>query len=1000
MNPHSALEKSVNWLLNNSLQAGVLGLLVLLVQWIFRRQLTSRWRFTLWWVVMVRLLLPFGPESAVSVFNFFRPAIALAGPRKYAPVQPAAPAEKTVTQISPGPAARVENSLPSPSEPRAPASGEPDSFQHAGRTPALPGTIPRHALSFDEFLIPGLTGLWLAGVLTLSGCVLAQLLRFRKQLSRAVAPPAGPNNARAERGQPCPREVRQAAAEPRGQGCPRSSPALLELLDDCRRELGVARRVELLETDAVTSPALFGFFELRLLLPRGLAEKFTPRELRYIFLHELAHVKRGDPWINWLVTILQIVHWFNPLVWLGFARLRADRELACDELALLRAGEKAGTSYGETIIKLLEGLSRPRAIPGLVGILEDKKQMRRRISMIANFHKPSRWSALAVVLLLALAAAALTDAQTENPSTSRSSRREEAQTSRSSKSTDGESQSLLTSAATVQKDSETNSVADTSRPDLKGAVQAKGGAALPASVFIATAAPKTGTSTFCPSCYADCRKSAKADAKGDFQIESLDPQLTFHVLAVAKGYKPKFVSKVDPAKGPVNIELEPIESSDATPEHSLRGRVVDAKGEPIEGAVVEMEGVRTKDGGGGWGAIPGVDPLAVTDGRGEFLITAKDPFDMMDVKVAARTFADKGFIKLPSGDKRNELVMTEGAALKGRVLLDGKPLKGVSIGVSGVDRSAGEYIGHFEVGTDTNGGFMLVNLPPDADYFIYGLMSTMKQSGAIPIQKIHSAKDGGTTDAGNLLVGPAHRLAGRVVLSDGEPVPAKTRLLVSREQAWDSMQLTLDQDGNFDAAGVPLETISLSVRLKDYHVSGQNISVDQLNPFQLIGRVDHDITNLVFMLEKGPDPQPDYSHVDPDYGQSRQRSLRGAEGVPDHSREWIVSGRVLDSETKQPVQNFRVTPGQPDNFNRTAWNTLRAVAGSNGNYFTYVSKRVAEPLLKVEAEGYLPESAALLPHDATNVDFVLKKGSGPAGFVVTPDGKPAVEATVVLLGDD
>src|ERR1022692_2918822 len=114
MNPHSALEKSVNWLLNNSLQAGVLGLLVLLVQWIFRRQLTSRWRFTLWWVVIVRLLLPFGPESAVSVFNFFRPAIALAGPRKYAPVQPAAPAEKTVTQISPGPSARVENSLPSP----------------------------------------------------------------------------------------------------------------------------------------------------------------------------------------------------------------------------------------------------------------------------------------------------------------------------------------------------------------------------------------------------------------------------------------------------------------------------------------------------------------------------------------------------------------------------------------------------------------------------------------------------------------------------------------------------------------------------------------------------------------------------------------------------------------------------------------------------------------------------------------------------------------------
>jgi hypothetical protein len=189
------------------------------------------------------------------------------------------------------------------------------------------------------------------------------------------------------------------------------------------------------------------------------------------------------------------------------------------------------------------------------------------------------------------------------------------------------------------------------------------------------------------------------------------------------------------------------------------------------------------------------------------------------------------------------------------------------------------------------------------------------------------------------------------------------------------------------------------VRLKGYHVSARNLSVDQMNPFQLIGRVDRDITNLVFLLEKGPDPQPDYSHVDPEYDQSRQRSLHGAEGVPDHSHEWIVSGRVLDGETKQPVQNFRVTPGQTDNFNQTAWSTLRAVDGSNGVYLAYVGKRTAQPLLKVEAEGYLPESAELLP-GATNLDFILKKGSGPAGTVVTPDGKPAVGATIVLLNDD
>jgi hypothetical protein len=163
--------------------------------------------------------------------------------------------------------------------------------------------------------------------------------------------------------------------------------------------------------------------------------------------------------------------------------------------------------------------------------------------------------------------------------------------------------------------------------------------------------------------------------------------------------------------------------------------------------------------------------------------------------------------------------------------------------------------------------------------------------------------------------------------------------------------------------------------------------------------VDRDITNLVFLLEKGPDPQPDYGNMDPDYNEMQNRPLSGVEGVPNHSRDWAISGRVLDGETKKPVQDFRVTPGQAENFNQTSWNTMRAVDGTNGVYLAYVGKRVAQPLLKVEAEGYLPECKALLPQDATNVDIVLKKGSGPAGTVVTADGKPVSGATVVLLRD-
>src|ERR1035437_4910750 len=84
MKTHPELEKLLCWLVNHSLQGGLLVLLVLAVQWLFRRQLTARWRFALWWIVLARLLLPFNPQSAVSLFNFFQPTVQMEGPR-YAP---------------------------------------------------------------------------------------------------------------------------------------------------------------------------------------------------------------------------------------------------------------------------------------------------------------------------------------------------------------------------------------------------------------------------------------------------------------------------------------------------------------------------------------------------------------------------------------------------------------------------------------------------------------------------------------------------------------------------------------------------------------------------------------------------------------------------------------------------------------------------------------------------------------------------------------------------
>ena len=974
MKPPFELNVVLDWLLNYSLQVSALVLLVLLVQWVFRRQLTNRWRFALWWIVLIRLLVPIGPESTMSLFNYWRPvklaksASAVVLERDTSDGLEGARgmladryrSEHVYDRVNHVPADAVQfPSLEPASKNVQPSASSP--------VPAAPASVQRPTTQ-KSFLVTGVWSFWAGGAVVLAGCVAVQLIRFRRQLANASST---------------------------------SNPALQELLENCRREFGVRRRIELLETEAVKSPSLFGLFRLRLLMPKELSSRFSERELRYIFLHELAHVKRGDLWLNWLVTALQIVHWFNPIIWLGFARLRADRELACDEMVLVHAGERTGESYGGTIIKLLEGLSRPAAIPGLVGILEDKKQMRRRIAMIASFRKPGRWSMLAALLLGVVAATTLTDAQSQRTATTRNAA---PTTSAPNAGTNTTTRRLL-SPVTVSAG--TNLMFDlpaeddsVPRPDLTGTVRAKWGGPLSATVFIATAGPKVGTSVFCPSCYADCSKKAASDESGAFKIESLNPQLRFEVLAVAKGYKPKSISKVDPVKGPIAFELEPAELADAAPDRSLRGRIVNAarKGEPVEGAVVEMVGTRTREGGGSWGALKGIDPLAVTDKNGEFLITSKEPFEMMDIKVTARGLAPKNFNSLPSGTP-HELAMTSGGALSGRVLFEGEPLAGVSVGISGTERQAGEYLGHFEVATGSNGVFAFVNLPPNADFYIYGLMDSLKRFGAIPMRTIRTPGDGSATDLGDLEVKPAHRLAGRIVLSDGAPIPEKTRLVLGREEPWDVLQLTLDKDGNFDTAGIPSEPISVSVRVKGYYVSPQNRSMDPLNS-RILGRVDRDTTNLVFLLEKGAPIQRPFPSSGIVYERLEELPLHGTEGVVSHSQEWKISGRVVDQETQRPIASFRVSPAQNSPYDRGIdMDWMRSVAGTNGSYEVYVSKRFSQPVLKVEAEGYLPNAITVLPRDAADVDVALKKGSGPRGRVLSSDGAPVSGVTVLLLCD-
>lgn len=531
------------------------------------------------------------------------------------------------------------------------------------------------------------------------------------------------------------------------------------------------------------------------------------------------------------------------------------------------------------------------------------------------------------------------------------------------------------------------------KPDLSGVVKDEAGKPLPgATIFIYTAAPKDGPGVLCPSCYDDCRKRATADANGNFKITELDSSLTFKLLVVSKGHQPEFVKQVDPAEKPVEVSLKPV-STGSFPKMRFRGKVVDLQGEPIRGAVVSVNGIG-RGSGITYGSSVGVDRVAVSDEDGTFTLFASSPFDFLNLDVEARSFAKAKFNGLASGDEEHLLKMGEGISVTGRVLKGGKPLSGIEVGMSGAERRSEVYIGNFSVATSGEGRFLFVNIPPGYAYQFYGIMKSLRDAGTIPSRVIRSGGHGTALDLGDIELEPGLVIAGQVKLRDGKPVTEKTRLLLSRQEAWDSQQTETDSEGRFRFVGVPAEGVGLSARADGFRLSARNASLDPLNPYHLIGRVATNKVDLVIELEPG---SRSLERLDGNQTLVRNEPLRGVETVAPNPGDIKVTGSVIDAETKKPLAEFTITPGLEDQFSRGAeWRSNRKAAHKNGEFTSWFTPQSQALVLLVEAKGYLPQASAPIKTTETNLVFELQKGIGYSGVVRLPDGRPAAAVHVYL----
>jgi protocatechuate 3,4-dioxygenase beta subunit len=745
---------------------------------------------------------------------------------------------------------------------------------------------------------------------------------------------------------------------------PVTEPGILAVLDECQARLRVKKPLAVVETSAVHGPALYGLFRPRLVLPSEFGAKFSARELRFVFLHELAHLKRRDLPLSWLIAVLQAVHWFNPLLWLGFARWRADRELACDAMALQAAGPDQNTEYGRTILRLLDAYTRPAAAPVLVGILENKSQLRRRIRMIADYTPNRRLSAVAVVLLIGLAVAGLTDAANRSPTEPVFKPAEAVKTSTASKAdVKTPSRPIITSGRTVKV---TVVDAESGKP-LAGAY-----------VYAPSHAAFFGGLENAPRWKTDAHGDAFIRL-GDVPAERLRQNTWFTISAKCDGQTAQGLSF-----SAENEDARPTVPNEVTlrlrPGITGGGVVQDGSGVPVSGVKLTVYGtaynyVRARNGreqySECWTSLD-MGPI-ITDAAGRWVMS-DFPKDLEAVVILAglpdgstRTFVhtsqDQTYVGHTEGEPldvealragKSVLRLRSGYSITGTVVdPTGTPLPGVLIkeGYGLVNQKSG---GEFR--TDSQGHFKIENRP--GRQLILGAYS---DAFAITSTVVDV---GPNTSPVRLQMDPLRPLSIRVLDGDSRPIPGAKIQLVGHKT--EGQVLSLDAvtgaQGEFVWTNAPRNAFTL--RASRPEATGSGARVEQM------------------------------IKVAPDQGQVTFRLRAGME------KELIVRGKARDAKTGQPVVMKSV---DFQNADRDGFSRFAELNGSDFELSIPATKfrQGMEPAYKLrfEADGHQPFVTSWRDYleGDWDTEVIFQPGPYPGGIVLLPGGKPAAGAQVAVL---
>jgi beta-lactamase regulating signal transducer with metallopeptidase domain len=748
--------------------------------------------------------------------------------------------------------------------------------------------------------------LWLAGILFLLGRLAAAQRRFRARLQHVI-----PLD-----------ELRLA----------------IDFPELCRRA-GAPETIRIVESDGIAAPSVWGIVRPTILLPQGIAASLTAEQLRWVLLHELAHVQRHDLLVVALQRFAAILHFFNPAIWIANRIIHQLREYACDDLAASLSHSSA-VEAGEAFLRILRHADESRrGLEGALGVfgLDSRAGCLRRVRRLLDTDRPIRTAPRArwiwPLILLAVVSVPHLRAASEAP---RADSQEPAR------------ESVTRNQADPKAASDKAVAPDGQEFELR--VVGPGGQPIPkADVELRTdphpTAKQIRQGTFVRQ--GSYGSIVATDAEGRLVVELPRAPERFNVFITIPGYGPYWAgwsseTHAQPIPARFTAELEAA--------WSVGGIFIDGAGKVVEGVKIRP-GIEFKKPPGDARQM-GSGARVQTDAAGKWRFDSV-PVSMSEVYVEIN---HPDYTPVRRSLARGEFGLERGQEPVARIVLD----RGLTVTGKVTDEAGNPIVGAL-LRTKFHNDIRAAKTGPDGTYRMTGCE-------AQPVRLVISAP-GKATDMKELNIDPGMgpvdfqmkpggTVRVRVLDQQGNPVP-KARIFLQRWRGpvayfeFNHVNDYADEKGVWVWHEAPLDEFQADICPPD----GMQLLVQPL-----IAREEEYVFRTASTLN--------------------------------------VSGRVIDAVTRKPIEQFRVVPGVWYNKDMLGWHRHEGFVAREGHYEIRRDRGDFAHRIRIEADGYQTAvSRDIKSTEGTiTIDFELKRGNDLAATVMAPGNVVPASGARVALG--